>query len=135
MPPLGGFVGKAMLLGAMLPAAGTSGTPGAIQAWLFAAILGGSLFAMLALSRAGSTLFWKVDGSVAADARAAGWRDTLPLGLALAAIVAFTVFAAPMQRYAQATARDLLAPAQLIDQTLRAAPKPGPHQPAPETFR
>jgi multicomponent K+:H+ antiporter subunit D len=135
MPPLGGFIGKAMLLGAMLPAGGTAGAPGTMVAWLWVAILAGSLFAMLALSRAGSTLFWKVDGSVGADAQAAGWRDTLPLCVALAAILAITVFAAPMQRYAQATARDLLAPASLIDQVLRTAPRPGPHQPAPETYR
>jgi amino acid transporter len=122
-------------LAAMLPVSGTPGEPDAVQAWLWAAILGGSLFAMLALSRAGSTLFWKVDGSVATDARAAGWRDTLPLGVALVAILAITVLAAPMQRYAQATARDLLAPAPLIEQMLRTAPRPGPHQPAPETFR
>jgi multicomponent K+:H+ antiporter subunit D len=132
MPPLGGFIGKAMLLGATLPA---TGAPGVGQAWLWAAILGGSLFAMLALSRAGSALFWKGDTRSAADAEPAGWRDTLPLSMALAAIVAITVFAAPMQRYAQATARDLLSPAPLIDQTLRTAPRPGPHQPAPETFR
>jgi multicomponent K+:H+ antiporter subunit D len=132
MPPLGGFIGKAMLLGATLPA---TGAPGAAEAWLWASILGGSLFAMLALSRAGSALFWKGDSRLAADALPAGWRDTLPLGMTLAAIVAITVFAAPMQRYAQATARDLLSPAPLIDQTLRTAPRPGPHQPAPETFR
>jgi hypothetical protein len=45
------------------------------------------------------------------------------------------VFAAPLQRYAQATARELVAPEPLVDQVLRTVPKAGPHQPRPESFR
>jgi multicomponent K+:H+ antiporter subunit D len=136
MPPLGGFIGKAMLLASMAPA-GDAGaaSPGATVGWLWAAILAGSLFAMIALARAGSLLFWRSAGPADAAARTTDWRDALPCLVALAAIVAITVGAAPMQRYAQATARDLLDPAALVDQVLRTAPRPGPHQPAPETFR
>ena len=54
---------------------------------------------------------------------------------ALAAIVVIAVAAAPLQRYAQATARDLLEPAALVDQVRGTVPRPGPHQPAPETVR
>jgi formate hydrogenlyase subunit 3/multisubunit Na+/H+ antiporter MnhD subunit len=62
-------------------------------------------------------------------------RELLPCLLALAAVVAITVFAAPMQRYAQATAAQLLAPEALVDQVLRTVPRAGPHQSRPESFR
>jgi multicomponent K+:H+ antiporter subunit D len=145
LPPFGGFIAKAMLLGAMLPQGAPSAAPDAVTAWLWAAVLGGSLLAMIALARAGSTLFWKVSGAHApaapaagdaADARGApGRADLLPVAAALAAIVLIAVAAAPLQRYAQATARDLLEPAALVDQVRGTVPRPGPHQPAPETVR
>jgi hypothetical protein len=53
----------------------------------------------------------------------------------LAAVLAIAAFAAPMQRYAQATARELLDPASLADQVLRTVPRAGPHQPRPESSR
>jgi hypothetical protein len=55
--------------------------------------------------------------------------------LALAAVIGLAVYAAPMQRYAQATARELLDPASWVDQVLRTVPRAGPHQPRPESFR
>ncbi len=138
LPPLGGFIGKAMLLASMLPE-GSAGTvargPGAGAWLLWAAVLAGSLFAMVALARAGSLLFWRGEGTADAGARPTGWREALPCAIALAAIAAIAIGSAPMQRFAQATARDLLDPAPLVDQVLRTAPRPGPHQGAPETFR
>jgi multicomponent K+:H+ antiporter subunit D len=137
LPPFGGFIGKAMLMASMMPADGAAAVSvdTAAAGWLWASILAGSLFAMVALARAGSLLFWRSADATPPDAQAAGWRDALPCTLALAAIAAIAVGAAPMQRYAQATARDLLEPAALVDQVLRTAPRPGPHQPAPETLR
>jgi len=149
MPPFGGFIAKAMLLAAMLPeATSAEASAGAGAAWMWATVLGGSLFAMIALARAGSMLFWKVsdvrpspsrhpsDGSDApAERGEPTTRDLLPVIAALAAIVAIAVAAAPLQRYAQATARDLLEPAALVDQVRGTIPRPGPHQPAPETVR
>jgi multicomponent K+:H+ antiporter subunit D len=137
MPPFGGFVGKAMLLASMLP---EGGAPGAATAWLWAVLLGGSLASIVALSRAGSTLFWKASPSSAGPAADPGaprlaLGDLAPASIALAGVVAITVFAAPVQRYAQAAARDLLDPSSLADQVLRTVPKAGPHQPRPESFR
>lgn len=57
MPPLSGFIGKALLM--------QSAQSGAEMAWSWAAILLASLAAIVALSRAGTTLFWRVTGSTA----------------------------------------------------------------------
>jgi multicomponent K+:H+ antiporter subunit D len=138
MPPFGGFVGKAMLLASMLPVQDAAGavSPGAATAWLWAVVLGASLLSIVALARAGSTLFWKAGAPVPAPGAARpSAADLLPAGLALAGVVAIAVFAAPMQRYALAAARDLLDPSALVDQVLRTVPKAGPHQPRPEAFR
>ncbi len=137
MPPFGGFVGKAMLLGAMLPAGPDDAAPGAATAWLWAIVLGASLLSIVALARAGSTLFWKAGQAAGPDAGTARLSagDVLPVGLALAGVLAITLFAAPMQRYALAAARDLLDPSALVDQVLRTVPKAGPHQPRPESVR
>ncbi len=151
LPPFGGFIGKAMLLQATLPAAGAAaGATG----WIWATVFAGSLFGLVALSRAGSTLFWKADGDFAAaeagpaathgdePAIAAGSsgaplqaRDWAPVVAVLGLVAAVSVGAAPLQRYVQAAAEDLLQPAALIDATLRTRPMPGPHTPAPETRR
>jgi multicomponent K+:H+ antiporter subunit D len=149
LPPFGGFIAKAMLLGAMLPQAASAALPGAVTAWLWAAVLGGSLLAMIALARAGSALFWKVTPAHSAGGHGAGEAltserdargapraaDLLPIVAALTAIILIAVAAAPLQRYAEATARDLLEPAALVEQVLGTVPRPGPHQPAPETLR
>jgi multicomponent K+:H+ antiporter subunit D len=145
LPPFGGFVAKAMLLGAMLPEAAAAAAPGAVTAWLWTAVLGGSLLAMIALARAGSALFWKVSDAHPPDRRptpdapsergAPHTPDLLPVVGALAAIALIAIAAAPLQRYAQATARDLLEPAPLVEQVRGTVPRPGPHQPAPETVR
>ncbi|HVL56579.1 MAG TPA: monovalent cation/H+ antiporter subunit D, partial [Burkholderiaceae bacterium] len=126
LPPFGGFIGKAMLLAAAVPLERGG--------WLFAALLLGSLLAIVALSRAGSQIFWKarrVDGEGAATAgappariAATGWA---PAVLALAVVAAIAVAAAPLQRYAVATAAALLQPAPLIERTLSVVPRPGPH--------
>ncbi|MFN7644124.1 MAG: monovalent cation/H+ antiporter subunit D [Burkholderiales bacterium] len=132
LPPLGGFIGKAMLLAAMLP---DIDSPAAWVGVMWTVVLGGSLFALIALARAGSMLFWKSEAAPVPGAPAPSTRELLPCLLALAAVVAITVYAAPMQRYAQATAAQLLAPETLVDQVLRTVPRAGPHQPRPESFR
>ena len=134
LPPLGGFVGKAMLLSALLPGDAAPAVPAAVLVALWAVVLGGSLIALLALTRAGGLLFWQSHGA-AAGAQAPRRAELVPVTIAIAALVAIVVGAAPLQRYAQATAAELLAPAPLVDQVLRTVPVPGPHQPSPESFR
>ncbi len=108
MPPLSGFIGKLLLLKAVDPAQAT---------WLWGIVLTGSLAALIALSRAGSRLFWKTEG----DRATAGHVDLpyfVPTAILLAMSVAMTVFASPLTRFAEATATQLLSPQQYIDAVL-----------------
>jgi multicomponent K+:H+ antiporter subunit D len=64
LPPFSGFVAKAILLDSVL------GTPGAAAIWCV--VLGASLAWLIALSRAGSLVFWKSTGVADAPAVASG---------------------------------------------------------------
>ncbi|MGL6109242.1 MAG: monovalent cation/H+ antiporter subunit D, partial [Rubrivivax sp.] len=113
MPPLGGFMGKAMLL----QAAGSGPWAGAVVATMLAA----SLLMMVAFARSGSLLFWAPGPAAAANAGTpsppAGLDAALPgharhaLALILLAglIAACAVFAGPLSRYTEAAARQLFA--------------------------
>ncbi len=97
LPPLSGFLGKVFVL----KAASASDATGAI----WGVILGGSLLGMIAVSRAGSAVFWKATPRPD-DAPAI----TLPpgkvivIGVLILAIVAWTAFAGPIAEYTDATA-------------------------------
>ena len=100
-PPLSGFIGKVLLLRAA-PAGGT--------AWLWAVVLTAGLVALVALSRAGSGLFWKTEGLRGEGGRARPLAFA-PVVVLLGAAVVLTVCAGPVIRYTEATAAQLLAPA------------------------
>ncbi|MBB5347425.1 monovalent cation/H+ antiporter subunit D [Desulfoprunum benzoelyticum] len=108
MPPLGGFLGKLLLLQAVPPPQAP---------WLWTVVLVGGLAAIVALSRAGSSLFWRTEGE-----GVAGTGLPLPLltstVLLLALTVALTVWAAPLTRYAEATATQLLRPQETVEAVL-----------------
>jgi multicomponent K+:H+ antiporter subunit D len=104
MPPLSGFIGKLLLLKSVAPEQ---------AAWLWTIVLTGSLAGLIALSRAGSRIFWKTEGE-RAIAGQANLAHLAPTALLLAMSIAMTVFAAPVIRYAEATAVQLLAPQQYI---------------------
>jgi multicomponent K+:H+ antiporter subunit D len=84
-------------------------------------ILGAALLGVVALSRAGSRLFWNTtdghDGEARAGAGALG-----PVWALLGACVVLTVLAGPMHRYTRAAAEQLLAPQAYIERVLGAAP-------------
>ena len=125
LPPLGGFIGKAMLLTALLPEAEASaGATGA----LWASLLVGSLFGLVALSRAGSVLFWKTESGPVRGVPAPALREYLPVLLLLGGVLALTLWAAPMQRFVSGAAQDLRTPEALVDAVLQTAPLPGPHR-------
>ncbi|MEP7180661.1 MAG: monovalent cation/H+ antiporter subunit D [Betaproteobacteria bacterium] len=115
LPPLPGFIGKLGILAATVDA------PHA--AWLWTALLGSGLVAMIALARAGSRIFWKVRQPQPdpAAVRVGGGELAAIAGLA-GAVVALAVFAAPAQQYAMATAAQLLAPRGYIERVLGAPP-------------
>ena len=48
------------------------------------------------------------------------------------ALAGLTIAMAPMQRYAQATAQELLEPSALIEQVLGTTQQPSPHTTPPE---
>ena len=91
LPPLSGFPAKLMVLQAL-------------PLWpVWATVLAATFLALLALSRAGSALFWKPQGQPAALPAA----QTLAPAALLLALAALTVFAGPATRWLAATAEDL----------------------------
>ncbi len=116
VPPLAGFLGKALLL----QAAGS--TP--LAGWVVALVLGSSLAVMVALARAGSRLFWKAGPATALRMDPPRPAHLTALFGLLALLLALAVFAGPMHAYAQATAQQLLARQPYIDAVLDARPVP-----------
>jgi len=117
LPPLPGFIGKLSILEGALGAGNVR--------WLFAAMLGGGLAAMIALARAGSRVFWKVSGAPAGVARLAP-LELAAIGFLAACSIALVVLAAPAQRFAAATAAQLNAPRDYVRAVLGAPPVPAP---------
>jgi multicomponent K+:H+ antiporter subunit D len=111
LPPLSGFLGKLLLLHSVGPVKG---------AWLWGVVLGASLLSLIGFSRAGSCLFWGT-ASTSADLEVIGWRPLLPATLLLATSIVLTLAAAPISRYTEATAKQLLAPHHYIEAVLNTA--------------
>ncbi|MBO3276372.1 monovalent cation/H+ antiporter subunit D [Pseudomonas schmalbachii] len=99
LPPLSGFMGKLLLLRA-------ASTPGQTLA-LWSVLLVSGLVTIVALSRAGSTLFWRTGRSMLDSAERDVVRLLATVGLLLTALL-LILFARPMLDYAQATATQLL---------------------------
>ena len=108
MPPLAGFLGKLLLLQAA--------PPGQVV-WIWSVVLVGSLAVVVALSRAGSNLFWRTEDE-AIKQPVISLRLAMPTILLLATTVALTLWAAPVTRYAEATAIQLLHPQETIKAVL-----------------
>jgi len=131
VPPLAGFFGKALLL----QAAGRT----ELAVVVVALVLGSSLAMMVALARAGSTLFWKPAARGAAapmpeasdpvPAHGGGRHPARPLALAglLGAVLATAVAAGPLGAYTQAAARQMVERTAYIDAVLGARPVPAAH--------
>jgi len=100
MPPLAGFFGKALLL----QAAGHTPWAG----WTVALVLGSSLAIVVALARAGSSIFWRpagASGSAAASRHHALHTAAVVVGLAL--VASASVFARPLSAFTDAAASQL----------------------------
>lgn len=123
LPPLSGFLGKLLVLESAL------GT--AAEAWIFAVVLSTSLLGIVALSRAGSLLFWRPEAAspMAAPGGATGPAlphrgrriDWLPAAVLLALAALLAGLAGPVSEYTRATARQLLDPAAYVEGVLRPA--------------
>lgn len=119
VPPLGAFMGKALLL----QAAGTTPWAG----WVVAGVLASSLMVMVALARAGSVLFWERGSAPAGDEATALRHPRLARAAtagALAAVVLCAVAAGPIGRYTGDTAAQLFAPQRYVQAVLGAQPVP-----------
>lgn len=129
MPPLSGFVGKLLVMDAARADAN----------WglVWTVILVTSLIAILGLARAGSLVFWKSHDPTLEQRNWADGADMTPLPdsplpaalpivavfAVFAVIIALTLAAGPIMRYAEATAAQLYDPTPYIDTVLkRSAP-------------
>lgn len=114
LPPLSGFLGKAMLLQA------AQAHPLAVLVW--AVVLANALLALLAMARAGSLVFWHTTplGEDAPHPVVRGLAsEAAPAMLLLAGILALSAGAQTAAAYTAATAEQLLQPAQYIGSVLR----------------
>lgn len=100
LPPFSGFLGKLLLL--------RSVETGSQALWLWSVVLLAGLVTLVALSRAGSQMFWHSHGRPLDDTETAdATRLTATLGLLLASPL-LLVAAQPLLDYVQATALQLL---------------------------
>jgi len=118
LPPLAGFIGKALLLQAAWP------TGSAVVVWV--ALLLSSFAVLVALARAGSLVFWPSlpdTREVGPQSRAAPTHQ-LAIGLLLAALLAVPLRAANVSAYTDAAARQLFNRRSYIDAVLGRATVP-----------
>ena len=125
LPPMAGFVGKVVMLSALLNPAGF-GQQAAVSpaAWLMLGLLLVSgLLTLIALSRAGMRYFWAAQGRAVPRLRVI---ETVPIGalLLLAGVLVWQADA--VLRYTSATARGLHQPTEYIGSVLSAKPRPSP---------
>ena len=100
MPPLSGFIGKALMLKAALDSE--------LVLWIWPAILLSSLACMIILSRAGSTLFWRTKGDKAGH-ETLHCLELSSVILLLSALLAMVVFAHGLTTFTQLAADSLYA--------------------------
>ncbi|MBA1272456.1 monovalent cation/H+ antiporter subunit D [Stutzerimonas azotifigens] len=99
LPPFSGFLGKVMLLRAV-----EMGLPALV---LWPVVLIGGLGMLVALSRAGSLVFWQPSEAPAVAERADPWRVFAAASLLLGGLL-LVIAAAPLEAYIKATASQLL---------------------------
>ncbi len=112
LPPLSGFIGKLLILAAAQPAAAAPA--------IWGVILITGLMGIIALARAGSSLFWKADATppIPADRAAPDYAEAGPVIALLGLLALLAGAAGPITAYADATAQQLFAPASYIEAVL-----------------
>ncbi len=116
LPPLSGFVGKLLLLDAV---------PSAHVSWVWSVVLLTSLMTLVALSRCGSQIFWRATPFRSGDVIPAPPR-TIEVSACLLLLgygIALSLGAAPVLRYTQDAATQILDPARYVEQVRATAPR------------
>jgi multicomponent K+:H+ antiporter subunit D len=109
LPPLSGFFGKILILEA-------AADHGAV-AWIWGTLLAGTLLAMIALSRAGSAIFWKAERTTEFRPIPALALGTITVSLLTSP--ALVVFLKPLHDYTAAAALQLLTPDGYVEAVLK----------------
>ncbi len=131
LPPMPGFVGKMVMLSALLnPAGFGQDAPVSVSAWaLLALLMLGGLLSIIAMSRAGIRYFW-------APAERPAPRlhiiEVVPVAMLLALCCVLVWRADEVMRYVNAAARNLHAPGDYISAVAAARPVPPPQSKASE---
>lgn len=125
LPPLAGFVGKVVMLSALLNPAGFGhDAQVSTAAWILLAMLViGGLMTIIAVSRAGIRYFWAPEGRIVPRLRLI---ETLPIAALLLLVGALVWQADAVLRYVNATAHDLHNPAEYIGTVVSTKPLPSP---------
>lgn len=108
LPPLSGFVGKVLLLQA---------APVGQANWLWPMVLIGGLAGLWTLARCGSALFWNTQGQPSPGA-AISWARFTPALVLILSSIALAALAAPVTRFTDATAAQLLNPEHYVQAVL-----------------
>lgn len=136
LPPLAGFLGKALTLKAAWPLP--------LGPWIFAIVLGSSLLLIIAFARFGITLFWECHvaakeqtkgqahdkaqpssaGAPSVISATAAAPERLGITVLLASALGVAVFAGPFSAYTQATASQLMARTPYLESVRSKAPAP-----------
>jgi multicomponent K+:H+ antiporter subunit D len=120
LPPLAGFVGKFLMLSALLHPDATGLGSIDVTAWLLMAILILSgLAVLIAMMRAGIRVFWVPVESEMSSVRLI---EMAPVAALLLLCLALTVQAGPVMRFMDATAQSLHAPQTYVRDVLAAPP-------------
>jgi multicomponent K+:H+ antiporter subunit D len=100
LPPFSGFLGKVFIL----QAAVASGD----AIWVWPLILLSGLVALISLSRAGTTLFWRTQGSVVPEAKEKVLTThRISAGVLVATTVLLVVLAGPLTEWSVQAAEEL----------------------------
>jgi multicomponent K+:H+ antiporter subunit D len=109
LPPVTGFIGKVIILDAAVDTEWTM--------YVWAGVLVTSFFTLMALSRAGTVIFWKSQDDPLDDAPPVGLKLVSIAGVFFC-IIAMTVYAGPLTQFTDDTAAQLLDKTQYINAVL-----------------
>lgn len=108
LPPMSGFIGKALILQAS--------QLNAAWPWLWGVVLVSGLVVVVALSRAGSVLFWKTESE--AEQNPGSFPALAPVVALLAMSALLVIAGGPLQRFSTDTAAGLVDPSGYVKAVL-----------------